>query len=66
MKIVGYCALWTIALALLVAMCAIIKEGYVGRPGAIDTDIVAGKIASHVAVPQPASKRTLRVSLPAT
>ena len=35
MKIVGYCALWTIALALLVAMCAIIKAGYVGRPGAI-------------------------------
>ena len=30
MKIVGYCALWSIVLALLVSMCAILKEGYIG------------------------------------
>lgn len=65
MKIVGYCALWAIALALLVSMCAILKEGYVGHPKATDSDIVAGKAAGHTAVRPPASKPTLRVALPA-
>lgn len=70
MKIVGYGALWSIALALLVAMCAIIKEGYVGRPNTTDNVVVAGKVATqivaaHVAARPPAAKDTLRVSLTA-
>ncbi len=29
MKIVGYCALWAIALALLIAMCAILRDSII-------------------------------------
>ncbi|PTB22613.1 hypothetical protein C9I57_02240 [Trinickia symbiotica] len=29
MKIVGYCALWAVALALLIAMCAILRDSII-------------------------------------
>jgi hypothetical protein len=29
MKIVGYCALWAIAIALLIAMCAILRDSVI-------------------------------------
>ncbi len=65
MKIVGYCALWSIVFALLVSMCAIIKEGHVGRADGADSDVIAGKVVGHLAHRRPASKHTLRVALPA-
>jgi hypothetical protein len=65
MKIVGYCALWAIVLALLVSMCAIIKEGRVVRPDATDSDVVAGKVAGHSDARPSASKHTLNAALPA-
>ena len=64
MKIVGYYALWSIVLALLVSMCAILKEGYVGGHGATDSDVVAGKVAGRATAPTPASKPTSRAALP--
>ena len=63
MKIVGYCALWAVALALLVSMCAILKEGYIGGRSAPDSEVVAGKVAGHVAARPRPPKTTLRVSL---
>lgn len=65
MKIVGYCTLWAIALALLVSMCAILKEGYVGHSKATDSDVVAGKVSGHATLRPSASKHTLRAALPA-
>lgn len=63
MKIVGYCALWAIVLALLVSMCAILQEGYVGRRSATDSEVVAGKAAGHVAVRPRPPKPALSASL---
>ncbi|WP_206957945.1 hypothetical protein [Trinickia acidisoli] len=63
MKIVGYGLLLTIAFALLVSMCAILKDGYVGSGDA--TDAVAGTSAAH-APPAPApaaSEPTARAAL---
>ncbi|MGN6082191.1 hypothetical protein [Trinickia sp.] len=63
MKIVGYCSLWAIVLALLVSMCAILKEGYIGGRSAPDSEVVAGKVAGHVAARPRPPKPTLSASL---
>jgi hypothetical protein len=72
LKIVGYCTLWTIAFALLFAICMIIKEGHIGPDGATNNDVVAGQGSDTVvdhAVGQtsasaPAPKPTSRAALP--
>jgi hypothetical protein len=56
MKIVGYCFLWAIVLALLVSMCAILKEGRVGHGDTSDSDAVAGKVLGHSSAQPPVSK----------
>jgi hypothetical protein len=66
MKIVGYFALCSVALALLVAMCVILKDGRVARPDTTDNDVTAaGKIVDHTAPPPSAPKPTPRAALPA-
>lgn len=56
MKIVGYCFLWAIVFALLVSMCAILKEGRVGHGGASDGDALAGKVVGRSSAQPPSSK----------
>lgn len=48
MKILGYCTLWAIALALLVAVCAILKDSVVRRDVAGGNPAAAGKLLTHV------------------
>jgi len=66
MKIVGYFALCSVALALLVAMCVILKDGRVVRPDSTDNnDVTAtGKIVDHTAPPPSAPKSLPRAALP--
>lgn len=66
MKIVGYCALWSIAFALLVAICVILREGHVEPPRPQAGDIAAGKIAdpTRTTAASPASTPTVRAALP--
>ncbi|MGG1947389.1 hypothetical protein AB1286_21805 [Trinickia sp. NRRL B-1857] len=65
MKIVGYFALCSVALALLIAMCVILKDGRVVRPDTADGDVAAtGKVVDHTAPPPSAPKPTPRAALP--
>jgi hypothetical protein len=66
MKIVGYCALWSIAFALLVAICVILRQGHIPAPGANDSEIAAGKVVDHTraTATSPAPKPAARASLP--
>ncbi|RDV00542.1 hypothetical protein [Trinickia dinghuensis] len=56
MKIIGYSFLWAIVFALLVSMCAILKEGRIDNGAPSDSDAVAGKIVSRSSAQPPTSK----------
>ncbi|WP_116141749.1 hypothetical protein [Trinickia diaoshuihuensis] len=65
MKIVGYCALWSVALALLLAMCMILKEGHIDRRGATDSDVAAaGKVTGSAPATSTTPKPISRAALP--
>jgi hypothetical protein len=66
MKIVGYCALWSIAFALLVAICVILRQGHVEPPRPQTGEIAAGKAAdaTRTTAVSPASTPSVRAALP--
>lgn len=66
MRIVGYCALWSIAFALLVAICVILRQGHVEPPRPRTGEIAAGKGAdpTRTTAVSPASAPSVRAALP--
>lgn len=64
MKIVGYCTLWAIAFALLIAMCIIVSAGHVAKDGAPDSDVAASKVTGHGTPGLPAAKPIAHAALP--
>jgi hypothetical protein len=64
MKIVGYCALWSIAFALLVAVCVILKQGHVAPARANESDIAAGNAADHSRATAVSPAPTTHASVP--
>ena len=63
MKILGYCMLWAIVLALLVSMCVILKDGRVHNRNGSDSDTVTGKVIGHESAPSAAQKRISHAAL---
>ena len=68
MKIVGYCALLSIAFALLVAICVILRQGHVQPPRPQTGEIAAGKAIDRTGTtavsPLPASAPSAHAALP--
>jgi len=68
MKIVGYSALLSIAFALLVAICVILRQGHVEPSRPQPAEIAAGKAIDHTGTaavsPAPASTPSARAALP--
>jgi|GEM_PF-6003503 len=64
MKVVAYCTLWSIALALLVAMCAIIKQGHIEAISAKDSEVATGNAPNRTAAGSPAAKPVSRPTAP--
>jgi hypothetical protein len=66
MKIVGYCALWSIAFSLLVAICVILRQGHVEAPRPQAGEITASKGAdpARTTAVSPASAPSVRAALP--
>lgn len=65
MKVIGYCTLWSIAFALLIAMCAIIKQGHIDATSAKDSEVATGNAANRAAAGSPVAKPSSRPAAPA-
>lgn len=71
-KIFGYGTLFSIAFALLFAICMILKEGHIGPDSATNNDVIAGKsgataidrAATQTSPQAPAPKSISRAALP--
>ncbi len=53
MKIVGYCALWTVVLALLIAMCAILRDSIIRHDISVRGEAVDSGVHSTVTAAAP-------------
>lgn len=65
MKVIGYCTLWSIAIALVIAMCAIIKQGHIEATSTKDSEVATGNASNRTAVGSPDAKPVSRPTAPA-